>query len=628
MEPLSANQLETRLMHSQTPATSLHAIITTVATKLLGATSSTAVANSTEVLAELVRYLDVDVSFLRHNDHNIRATVLVAEWPPRPDVPDPDPLHTIYFAEADPVFALAEHAKEPVILRPESQDEKYQQTISEASGIPAISLASIPLLSGDVTTGTLGFVKYGDRSWNEDEINALTVVATMLAQVQARISIEDQLSYQASHDDLTALPNRRALVSHLDERLTAGRAGPVTVLVFNLDRLKAINDYLGHEAGDAFIRDFATETSAAIKGQGLIARIGGDEFVVVPAAATDLAEARSLAERLSSRLTDHVAIGGEVVNRTVSVGVATGTPGKDTSLDLLRQADDALQCTKGTGAQRIGVISADMAYRRKIRADIELHLPGAIETDALTVLYLPEIDMLTGKILAVEALARWQHPTLGLLLPDVFIPIAESLNLAGELGKWVLNAACADLSQWRSQGVGLDIMLRVNVSPAQLVAQDLVNAVSRTVGKFGLSGMALGLEITESMLIRDVASTRATLSALTDLGIDIAIDDFGTGFSGMGLLRTLPVSTLKIDRGFVRDLDVSADDLAIVRAVMGLAEALDLNVVAEGVESEGAARTLLKEGCVRAQGFLFCRPLSAAAIRELLAVGTIETGLR
>lgn len=628
MEPLSANQLETRLMHSHTPATSLHAIITTVATKLLGATSSTAVANSTEVLAELVRYLDVDVSFLRHNDHNIRATVLVAEWPPRPDVPDPDPLHTIYFAEADPVFALAEHAKEPVILRPESQDEKYQQTISVASGIPAISLASIPLLSGDVTTGTLGFVKYGDRSWNEAEINALTVVATMLAQVQARISIEDQLSYQASHDDLTALPNRRALVSHLDERLAAGQAGPVTLLVFNLDRLKAINDYLGHEAGDAFIRDFATETSAAIKGQGLIARIGGDEFVVVPAAATDLAEARRLAERLSSRLTDHVVIGGEVVNRTVSVGVATGTPGKDTSLDLLRHADDALQCTKGTGAQRIGVISTDVVNRRKIRADIELHLPGAIETDALTVLYLPEIDMLTGKILAVEALARWQHPTLGLLLPDVFIPIAESLNLAGELGKWVLNAACADLSQWRSQGVGLDIMLRVNVSPAQLVAQDLVNAVSRTVGKFGLSGMALGLEITESMLIRDVASTRATLSALTDLGIDIAIDDFGTGFSGMGLLRTLPVSTLKIDRGFVRDLDVSADDLAIVRAVMGLAEALDLNVVAEGVESEGAARTLLKEGCVRAQGFLFCRPLSAAAIRELLAVGTIETGLR
>lgn len=614
-------------MQSHTPATSLPAIITTVATKLLGATSRTATARSTEVLAELVRYLDVDVSFLRHNDHRIRATVLVAEWPPRPDVPDPDPLHTIYFADADPVFALAETAREPVILRPASQDEKYQQTISEASGIPAVSLASIPLLSGDLTTGALGFVKYGDRSWAEDEINALTVVATMFSQLQARINIEDRLTYQASHDDLTALPNRRALLTHLDERLAADQPGPVTALVFNLDRLKAINDYLGHEAGDAFLRDFATETSAAMEGQGLIARIGGAEFVVVPSAAMDLADASRLAENLSSRLTDHVAIGGEVLNRTVSVGVATGTPGKDSSLDVLRHADDALQCTKGSGAQRIGVISTDVIDRRKVRADIELHLPGAIETGALTVLYLPEIDMLTGKILAVEALARWQHPTRGLLLPDLFIPIAESLNLAGELGKWVLNAACADLSQWRSDGVGLDTMLRVNVSPAQLVAHDLVNTVSATIGKFGLTGTEIGLEITESMLIRDVASTRATLSALTDLGIDIAIDDFGTGFSGMGLLRTLPVSTLKIDRGFVEDLDVSADDLAIVRAIMGLAKALDLNVVAEGVESEGAARTLLKEGCVRAQGFLFCRPLTAPATQQLLAVGSLETGL-
>ncbi len=614
-------------MQSHTPPTSLHAIITTVATKLLGATSKTAAAISTEVLAELVRYLDVDFSFLRHNDHSVRATVLVAEWPPRPDIPEPDPLHTIYFADADPVFALTENAKEPVILRPESQDAKYQDTIAAAAGSPAVSLASVPLLSGDVTTGTLGFLKFGDRHWSDDEINALTVVATMFAQVQARIGIEDLLSYQAGHDDLTALPNRRALVNHLDERLAADRPGPVTLLVFNLDRLKAINDYLGHEAGDEFIRDFATETSAAMNGQGLIARTGGAEFVVVPAAAMDLADARRLAENLSSRLTDHVTIGGEVLNRTVSVGVATGTPGTDSSLDLLRHADDALQCTKGNDAQRIGVISADVINRRKVRADIELHLPGAIETGALTVLYLPEIDMLTGKILAVEALARWQHPTRGLLLPDLFIPVAESLNLAGELGKWVLNAACADLSQWRSDGVGLDTMLRVNVSPAQLVAHDLVNTVSRTIGKFGLTGMALGLEITESMLIRDVASTRATLSALTDLGIDIAIDDFGTGFSGMGLLRTLPVSTLKIDRGFVHDLDVSADDLAIVRAVMGLAEALGLNVVAEGVETEDAARILLKEGCVRAQGFLFCRPLTAPATQQLLTAGSVQTGL-
>jgi diguanylate cyclase (GGDEF)-like protein len=551
----------------------------------------------------------------------------VAEWPPRPHIPDPDPLHTIYFANADPVFALAENAKEPVILRPESQDAEYQRTISEASGVPAISLATVPLLSGDVTTGVLGFVKFGDREWNEDEINALTVVATMFAQVQARMSVEDRLSYQAAHDDLTALPNRRTLLGYLDERLAADRMEPVSVLLFNLGRLKAINDYLGHAAGDQFIRDFATGIRTAMEGQGLIARIGGDEFVVVPAATMDLAEAKRLAESLGARLTDHVTIDGEVLNRTVSIGVATGTPGKDLGLDLLRCADEALLSAKATGVDRIGVFSSEMLTQREIRADMELHLQHAIETDALTLVYLPEIDMMTGNVLAVEALVRWQHPTRGLLLPDLFIPVAESLNLAGELGRWVLNAACADLAQWRAEGVGLDTMLRVNVSPAQLVAHDLVSAVRGTIEKFGLDGTAIGLEITESMLIRDLISTRTTLNGLKDIGIDIAIDDFGTGFSGLGMLRTLPVSTLKIDRGFVRDLDTSADDLAIVRAVVGLAEALDLNVVAEGVETEGAARSLLKEGCFRAQGFLFCRPMTAAETQRLLAEGSVATNI-
>ncbi len=575
----------------------------------MGATTGNAVDISTEILAELVVALNVDASFLRHNVHSIRATVLVAEWPPRPNKPEPDPLHTIHFTDLDPAFAMCEHGKEPVVLRP----------------VPGVSLASVPLLSGDSTTGTLGFIKHGYREWSQDELDALTVVATMFAQVQARLSVEDRLSYQASHDDLTTLPNRRTLVAHLDGRLEAGQPGPVPVLLFNLNRLKAINDYLGHAAGDQFIRDFAIGARAAMEGQGLIARLGGDEFVVVPASGMNLDAARRLAGDLKARLTDHVIIGGEVLNRTVSVGVATGTPGQDLSSDLLRRADEALLSAKGTGGDGIGVFCREMLVRRELRADVELHLPGSIEADALTVVYLPEVDMLTGKVLAVEALVRWQHPTRGLLLPDAFVPVAESANLAGSLGKWVLRAACADMARWRARGIGLDTVLRINVSPAQLVAHDLVRTVSRTIDRFGLDGPALSLEITESLLIRDVASTKATLVGLTELGVDIAIDDFGTGFSGMGLLTTLPVGTLKIDRGFVRDLDTSADDLAIVRAVIGLAQALDLEVVAEGVETIGAARRLVAEGCSRAQGFHFCRPIAAEATQRLLAKGYVDT---
>lgn len=611
-------------MQKNTPSTGLSAIVTKVATKLMGATSSTAADVSTGILAELVELLDVDFSFLRYNDHSIRATILVAEWPMRPDKPEPDPLQVIYFADADPIFALAENATEPLVLRPESANEDYQRTVSEASGIPAVSVASVPLLSGDVTTGLLGFVKIGDREWTENELNTLTVVATMFAQVQARLNVEDQLRYQAEHDDLTALPNRRTLIAHLDHRLMDGQPGPVPVLLFNLDRLKAINDYLGHSAGDQFIREFATGTGEAMEGQGLIARVGGDDFVVVPATSMELDAASQLARNLRARLTDHVNIGSEVLNRTVSIGVANGVPGTDSSLDLLRRAEEALLSAKSTGGDSIREFSGEMLTQRELRNDIELHLPVAIEEDALSLVYLPEVDMLTGKVLAVEALVRWQHPSRGLLLPDAFVPIAESINLAGELGKWVLRAACADLAEWRARGVGLGTMLRVNVSPAQLVAHDLVTTVGHTIDEFGIDGSSIGLEITESMLIRDLVGTRATLVGLTEIGVDIAIDDFGTGFSGMSLLRTLPVGTLKIDRGFVRDLATSADDLAIVRAVIGLARALDLDVVAEGVETEDAARCLIDEGCSRAQGFLFCRPIDADATGRLLAEGAVS----
>ncbi len=565
----------------------------------------------------------MDVSFLRYNDHTIHATVLVAEWPQRPEKPDPDPLQTIYFADADPIFAVAEHAKEPLVIRPESSNEEYQRTVSEASGIPAVSLASVPLLANGVTTGTLGFIKFGDREWTEDELNTLTVVASMFAQVQTRVSVEGRLRHQADHDDLTSLPNRRTLVQHLDFRLGEGNPGPVAALLFNLNRLKPINDYLGHAAGDQFIRDFATKTTEAMQGQGLIARLGGDKFVVVPKSAMELQSATALAERLSEQVTDNVDIGGQVLNRTVSVGVAIGMPGIDSSVDLLRHAEEALLSVKKPGADRIGIFSAEILTRRELRNDIEMHLQAGIESGDLVVFFLPEVEMLTGKVLAVEALVRWNHPTRGLLLPEEFVPVAESINLAGELGDWMLRAACAHLAEWRARGIARDVMLRVNVSPAQLVAHDLVKTVERTMHEFGIDGSSLGLEITETVVIRDVENTRATLMELRQLGVDIAVDDFGTGFSGMGLLRTLPVGTLKIDRGFVTDLATSGDDLAIVRAIIGLARALDLVVVAEGVESVGAAQVLLREGCSRAQGYMFSRPIPADETERLLAEGSV-----
>lgn len=251
-------------MCNDTATPQLEELVTTVANQLMTVDAATSAEVSQRVLAYLVEQLGVDVSFLRHNDRDRRATRLVAEWPPRLNIPDPDPLRLIYFADADPVFALCEHAKEPLVFRPEPATEDYQRLIEEARGVPVTSAAAVPLVSGEITTGLLGFIKFGDRKWHEAELNALMTIATLFAQVQARVAAEARLRYLADHDDLTGLHNRRALLQHLDQRLAPGQPGPVAALFLDLDRLKAINDYLGHAAGDQFIHVFAQRIGDAL----------------------------------------------------------------------------------------------------------------------------------------------------------------------------------------------------------------------------------------------------------------------------------------------------------------------------------------------------------------------------
>jgi diguanylate cyclase (GGDEF)-like protein len=581
--------------------------------------AATSAAVSERVLADLVGHFGVDFSFLRHNDHDLRATRLIAEWPVRPEIPDPDPIGLVFFADADPVFAAAETAKEILVFRPEPATDDYQKTIEEATSIPQTSMAVVPMLSGEVTTGCLGFVKIGDREWTPAELNALKAIASLFAQLQARIVAEDQLRFLAEHDDLTGLNNRRALLAHLDERLAPGEPGPVSALFLDLDRLKAINDYLGHTAGDWFIRVFSKRLREGAEGPNLIARLGGDEFVVVPVVPMSATEAEALASQLQARLRERVSIDGEMLTRTVSIGVALGVPGRDTTSDLLRRADQALLAAKSGGGNKIAVFSDDMSLKGEFRNDIELHLASAIENGALVLHYLPEVDMRTGEILAFEALVRWQHPTRGLLSPNAFIGVAESINFAGELGRWVMRAGCAEFRKWRSKGIGEDAVLRLNVSPVQLVTEGFVETVAGIIDEFGLDGGSVCLEITESVVVQDIETTRITLAGLKEVGVQIAIDDFGTGYSVLSHLKSLPVDTLKIDKSFVRELGTNPGDLAIVRAVIALAESFGLELVAEGVETEEAALTLLRHGCYRAQGFLLSRPVAGDAMEALLA---------
>ena len=535
--------------------------------------------------------------------------------------PTPDPIGVVYFAEADSIFAMAENLKDTFVMRPEAANEDYQRRVEEGRAIPQTSLACVPLLSGDITTGILGFVKIGDREWLPEEVNALKAIASLLAQLQARIVAENRLLYLAEHDDLTDLLNRRALIAHLDERLVLGQPGPVSTLLLDLDRLKVINDHLGHHTGDRFIKAFVELLLEAVDVPATIARFGGDEFIVVPSAAMEIEAAEAFAQRLQTRLHKQVVIDGELLARTVSIGVAAGEPGRDSASDLLRRADEATSAAKSSGGSRVAPYNREMSRRYAIRDDIELHLEETIDgdNDALVLHYLPEFDIRTGEVLGTEALIRLQHPTHGLLMPDSFIGVAESINLAGKLGRRVMHSACAQFSEWRSRGIGREAVLRVNVSPMQLVADGIVDTVATNLDEFGLDAAALCLEITEGVVVQDIDATQKTLTELKNLGVQIAVDDFGTGYSALTYLKTLPVDTLKVDKGFVRYLGTDSGDLAIVQSIMALAQAFGLDVVAEGVETADAARILLELGCVRAQGFLLSQPIDATAMEALLA---------
>ncbi len=606
----------------------LEELVTQAATDLMGVTALTLHGATERLLQKLVDFFGVDNSFLRRNDHDIHATVLVAEWPPRFDVPDPDPIGTVYFKDADPIFAACENLSTVFIQRPgvpgdiPRDDAEYQERVRQASGVEGgISLATVPLLSAAGTMGVLGFVKYGDREWTEAEINALRAVAGLLAQLQARVDAEERLRYLAYHDQLTDLMNRRSLIDHLDERLQPGRPGPVCLIFMDVDRLKALNSFFGHATGDQFLQILAQRLRDRIDPAHLLARLGGDEFVLVMSGSVTEARARAKAEKLRAVANEPILVGGEEVSRAVSIGVALGLPGDTTASELMDQADQAMLEAKSRGGNEIGIFSAQMRRANEIRTDIELHIGTAIRHGSLVLHYQPEVDLRDGRVLGVEALVRWPHPTLGLLQPNAFIDVVEATNLAGELGRWVLAQACRQLRLWQHSFPDLRLGMSVNISPAQLITLDFVPTVSKILSDHQLDGHRLTLEITEQALVRDTDQAMATLRGLQRIGVRIAIDDFGTGYSSFAQLKSLPVDILKIDRGFIRDLGSDSDDLAIVRSIIGLARSLGLQLVAEGVETEIAAATLIDLGCTRAQGFLFAGPRAAADLQTMLATG-------
>ncbi|WP_319431355.1 putative bifunctional diguanylate cyclase/phosphodiesterase [Mycobacterium sp. RTGN5] len=462
------------------------------------------------------------------------------------------------------------------------------------------------------------------RSQGRVELDGASVAFHMRGTVQditEQRSAEDALAHQALHDPLTGLPNRTLLLDRLTHML--GRLdrsdGSVGVLFIDIDRFKVINDSLGHPAGDHMLLAMASRLRTTLRTSDTLARFGGDEFVVLCEGLTGEEEAIGIAASIRDAMQQPLGWGkGELVV-TLSIGIAMASSPLVSAESLLRDADAAMYRAKQDGRARSAVFAHSMRAKAVERLDTEVALRRSIAAGEFEIQYQPIVELRTRRIVGSEALVRWRHPSRGLVPPGQFIPIAEETGLIVPLGAWVLREAATQAAAWRARSGLESFKMAVNLSPLQVADAGLVRLVAEVIAGSGLPPECLELEITETALMEDAAAAVQILGSLKGLGVSLSIDDFGTGYSSLSYLKRFPVDTLKIDQSFVADLSDSNDD-AIIKAVISLASALNLETIAEGVETAGSASRLLELGCGFAQGFYFARPAAAGTIDDLLDI--------
>jgi diguanylate cyclase (GGDEF)-like protein len=478
-------------------------------------------------------------------------------------------------------------------------------------------------LLGETTWGVLAFIHFELRAWVPAEINALQAVASLIMQLQARIDAEERTNYNAYHDDLTDLPNRRALLRELKSRLSSGR--DTAVMIVDLDRFKVMNDFLGHASGDRLLITIADRIRTSVRADDFVARLGGDEFVVLIDEAKAELEVVSSAYRILDVVSGSVNIGGHHVIHTASIGIALAESGRVQSpLDLLSWADAAMYVAKARGRNQAVIFDEELRQAANERTSLELLLREAIDGGGLRLFYQPEVDLRTGKLLSVEALVRWQHRTRGIVAAADFIKIAEETGLVLDIGRWVFAEACRQLGLWCKEYPDLDLVVRVNMSPIEFNAVDLVEFVESCLVTNNVPPDRLCIEVTEYVVVDEPEKTAAILAGFRALGVEVALDDFGTGFASMTELKHLPIDILKLDMSFVKGITSDAYDRAIVEMIIRLGNTLNLGVTAEGIETKDVIEKLLQLGCHRGQGYLISRPVSAADLVPMLKEGGVS----
>ena len=478
----------------------------------------------------------------------------------------------------------------PILGADDTVERVYLFEIDQTS---AATMSKVALIAASLMTSLLIVLGYS------------VPAAVAFRRIRERWKAEDQIRFLAMHDPLTGLSNRVQLQMRLEQGIVRAkrRGQSIGLMCIDLDRFKEVNDTLGHKAGDSLLIEVASRLRQCVRESDTIARLGGDEFVVIAEELEQPSDAIPVARRICQKLAEPAEIDGHKVSISGSVGI-TFAPSEGSDIEgLLNNADLALYRAKNDGRNTFRFFEPEMDEAIQNRRTLAAELRQALRNDGLHLQYQPHFDLKSGRLTGYEALARWTHPERGEIPPAKFIPIAEESGLIGILGEWVLNTACAYARHWPA-----GTTLSVNVSPTQFAAQDLAAIVRAALAHSGLSPERLLLEFTEDLLLRKTEETINTLQELTGMGVRLAIDKFGSGYSSLAYLTRLPVSKIKIDQSYIRDMDTNKDASAIVKTIVGIGRSLDVTIVAEGVETQDQACHLRDVGCGEVQGYFFGKP--------------------
>jgi diguanylate cyclase (GGDEF)-like protein len=450
-----------------------------------------------------------------------------------------------------------------------------------------------------------------------NEQNIITNYVGLFKDITLQRRMEEQIYFQAYHDPLTGLPNRTFFHNQLNKAIQNSRMKrrKAAVLFLDLDRFKLINDTLGHSAGDQLLQQVAQRLPGCVREFDTVARVGGDEFIVLISEISSPAEAEQAAELIIERLSQPFLIHEQEYFISGSIGISM-FPEDGTDLEsLIKNADSAMYRAKEQG-NRYCLYQSSMNDKTSERLQLETSLRKAMQQEELLLHFQPQVDLKTGNMIGVEALIRWQHPELGMVSPDRFIPIAEETGLIIPIGKWVLRTACRHNKAWQEAGLPA-VRVAVNLSMLEFQQRDLIETVTEVLAETGLEPRYLELELTESIIMLNPEWVIRTLNQLKEMGIHISLDDFGTGYSSLNYLRSLPLNTLKIDRSFIRNIAADSVSLSIVKAVIDLAHSLNIKVIAEGVETEEQMIALTDNQCDGIQGYVISPPMTAEECAQL-----------